>query len=315
MAKNVVVVGSLSVDFVMRVPRRPEKGETLTGFDFNTFVGGKGNNQALAAARAGAEVHMVGCVGEDSYGTTLANKLSASGVNIDNLVRRSDVGTGIANIYVDPQGDNSIVIIPQANATLNDEVLSAASATIRGAGILMLQLECPLESSTKAAQIAHANGVQVMLNPAPAPPSGDLPADLWKSIDLLVPNQTEAEILTGIKCADISSAEKAARALQAKGAKEVILTLGEDGALILDRNGATTHVPAFKVTPTDTTAAGDAFCGACAASLANGASLQEAVRVGCAAGGLATMKAGAEPSLPTRDEIEKLMADQMQTAR
>lgn len=315
MANKVVVVGSLSVDFVMRVPRRPEKGETLTGFDFNTFVGGKGNNQALAAARAGGKVSMVGCVGTDSYARTLAEKLQQSGVNTDHLIRRAEVGTGIANIYVDPQGDNSIVIIPQANATLNEQVLKDANATICGAGILMLQLECPIETSTSAAQMARAAGVKVMLNPAPAPPSGDLPAELWKSIDILVPNQTEAEILTGIKCTDVASAEKAARALQAKGAQEVILTLGEDGAFILDANGGTAHIPAFKIDPIDTTAAGDAFCGACAASLAAGMSLQDAVRIGCAAGALATTKAGAEPSLPSLEEIEKLASNQMQTAR
>lgn len=315
MAKSVVVVGSLSVDFVMRVPRRPEKGETLTGIDFNTFVGGKGNNQALAAARAGAQVAMIGCVGTDAYGDTLAQKLAESKVNVNHLIRRTEVGTGIANIYVDPQGDNSIVIIPQANATLDEQVLRDANDTICGADILMLQLECPIETTTTAAKQAKAKGVTVMLNPAPAPPSGDLPIELWNSIDLLVPNQSEAEILTGIKCTDLGSAQKAAKALQAKGAKEVILTLGEDGALIMDRDGVLTHVPAFRVNPIDTTAAGDAFCGACAASLAAGLSLAEAVRIGCAAGALATTKAGAEPSLPCRDEIEDLITQQMQATR
>jgi ribokinase len=306
MAGNVVVVGSLSVDFVMRVPRRPEKGETISGFDFNTFVGGKGNNQALAAARAGAKVHMVGCVGKDSYGDRLAQTLERSGVSTQFLFRDPDAGTGIANIYVDPEGDNSIVIVPQANASLTVDEVSTAMGVICDASVVMLQLEIPMETVVHVAKAAHASGVKVMLNPAPAPPSGTLPDELLKSVDLLIPNQSEAELLTGVKVHDRSSAHEAAKKLQAKGVREVIVTLGDKGALIVDTNGIAILIPAFQVTPVDTTAAGDAFCGALAAGLASGMPLRDAVRLGCAAGALATTHAGAEPSLPTRAEIDHL---------
>jgi ribokinase len=307
MAGHVVVVGSLSVDFVMRVPRRPEKGETISGFDFNTFVGGKGNNQALAAARAGANVHMVGRVGQDSYGEKLAETLKKDGVSTKFLFRDATVGTGIANIYVDPQGDNSIVIIAQSNGRLSKADVDAAGEVIKNASVLMLQLEVPIETVIAAAALAHKAGVRVMLNPAPAPPSGKLPDELWPNIDLVIPNQTEAELLTGIKVDDEAGAKKAAEALKKMGAKEVIITMGEHGAFTFDAKGNTSFVPAFKVTAIDTTAAGDAFCGALAASLASGAALPEAVRVGCAAGGLATTKAGAEPSLPAKKDIDGLL--------
>lgn len=308
MAGDVVVVGSLSVDFVIRVPRRPEKGETISGFGFNTFVGGKGNNQALAAARAGANVHMVGCVGKDPYGDRLRQTLEENGVATEFLFR-SDSGTGIANIYVEPSGDNSIVIVPQANAMLSPGRVRTARDTIAKAAVLMLQLEIPIETVEEAAKIAHESGAKVMLNPAPAPPSGGLPAELWQYIDLLIPNQTEAELLTGVSVTDKASAKAAAKVLRAKGVAQVIITMGADGALILDENDIATHVRAYDVNPVDTTAAGDAFCGALAASLASDMSLLNAVRIACAAGALATMKPGAEPSLPTRAAIDELMRD------
>lgn len=308
MPRSVVVVGSLSVDFVMRVPRRPAKGETIAGHDFNTFVGGKGNNQALAAARAGATVHMVGRVGTDQYGDRLAQTLTSSGVSTEFLYRDEELGTGIANIYVDEQGDNSIVIVAQANGKLSTQDVKQAAHVITNAAVLMLQLEIAFDTATAAAKLAHEAGVIVILNPAPVPPNGKLPAELLKNTDILIPNQTEAEMLTGIEVIDTESGARAAKALRDLGVGEVIITMGEHGALIVDKAGNTTMVPSFPVTAIDTTAAGDAFCGALAACLADNKSLKEAVMIGCAAGALAVTRAGAEPSLPLRTEIDQLFA-------
>lgn len=306
--KTVVVVGSLSVDFVMRVPRRPAKGETISGFDFNTFVGGKGNNQALAAARAGATVHMVGRVGEDDYGDRLEKTLRESNVSTEFLFRDNEAGTGIANIYVDPEGDNSIVIVPQSNGKLSPLDVGAAQSLFAEAAVVMLQLEVPYETVSAAAKAARAAGAIVVLNPAPAPPTGDLPPALLQNVDILVPNQTEAELLTGVAVTDTTSARKACRAIKSLGVKQVILTMGASGAIIFDDCNNITEVPAFKVEAVDTTAAGDAFCGALAASLADNKSLNEAVLLGCAAGSLACTKPGAEPSLPTRAEIDQILS-------
>lgn len=307
MPNDVVVVGSLSVDFVMRVPRRPEKGETISGFDFNTFVGGKGNNQALAAARAGARVHMVGRVGRDGYGDKLAETLERDGVSTKLLLRDEELGTGIANIYVDPQGDNSIVIVAQANGRLSPRDVEAASDVISRAAVLMLQLEIPIETVVAAAVAARKAGACVLLNPAPAPPSGKLPDELWRNVDLVIPNQSEAELLTDIKVNDEAGARPAAEAMRKMGAREVIITMGEQGAFVLDAESGASMVPTFPVTAIDTTAAGDAFCGALAASMAMGESLRNAVKTGCAAGALATTKPGAEPSLPHRSDIDALL--------
>ena len=282
MSHDVAVVGSLSVDFVMQVPRRPGKGETIAGFDFSTFVGGKGNNQALAAARAGSQVAMIGRVGTDSFADEIAGKLEADSIDTSYLFRDARTGTGIANIYVDEDGDNSIVIVPRANGCLSKEDIQAASAAIASAAIMLMQMEIPQPTIAAAAAIAHDAGVLVALNPAPAPPDGALAPELLCLIDILIPNQSEAELLTGIKIHDQITAAASAAALQGRGAKQVIITLGEQGALVLSGE-APVFVPSFAVTAVDTTAAGDAFCGA-----------------------LATTRRGAEPSLPMKESIEKL---------
>lgn len=308
MSGRVVIVGSLSLDFVMRVPRRPAKGETIAGFDFNTFVGGKGNNQALAAARAGAEVSLVGRVGDDSYGDRLIEMLRDNNVGVQHLRRDPLEGTGIANIYVDPEGDNSIVIVPRANAKLSMSDIEAAKEVIAQANVLLLQMEIPDEIVLLAAMVAKRAGVKVILNPAPAPPSGKLPDELLSYVDILIPNQPEAQLLSGCEANDVAGAKQAAFKLQQAGANQVIVTLGEQGALLHDADGKDTLIPSFSVKAIDTTAAGDAFCGALAAAIARGDSMQEAIRTGCAAGALAVTKCGAEPSLPTRSQISELMA-------
>jgi ribokinase len=303
---SVTVVGSLSVDFVMRVPRRPNKGETIAGYDFNSFVGGKGNNQALAAARAGARVRMVGRVGNDAFGDKIVETLKRNEVDTMCVFRDPEVGTGIANIYIDPEGDNSIVIVPQSNGKLSARDIEVARDAIGNARVVLLQMEIPDEAILAAARAARAAGAIVALNPAPAPPAGRLPEGLLENIDIITPNQSEAELLTGLTVSDRNSARQAALKLQQLGAKSIIITMGEQGAYVLEHTGNEFLVPSYPVVPVDTTAAGDAFCGALAAALASDKELKFAVQLGCAAGAIAVTVSGAEPSLPSLKQIEQL---------
>ncbi|MCX7680897.1 MAG: ribokinase [Anaerolineae bacterium] len=305
MAVRITVVGSLNMDMVVRVPRLPRPGETVIGSDFRTIPGGKGANQAVAAARLGAQTSMVGRVGRDDFGRLLLDNLAAA--QVDHRFVRQDPGapTGVAFIEVDDAGKNSIVVASGANARLTPADVDIAAATITAASALLLQLEIPLETVARAAAVAHAAGVKVILNPAPARP---LPAELLALVDVLVPNESETEILTGLPVGSQAEAERAALTLLEAGVGAVVLTLGERGAL-LAQDGRTQTFPAFEVKPADVTAAGDAFLAGFAVALAEGKPLAEAVRWGNAAGALATTKLGAQPSLPTRQEVERLLAE------
>ena len=304
-----VIVGSLSQDLVVKTPRRPQKGETIRGTDFGMFAGGKGNNQALSAARAGAKVAMVGRVGNDQFAGTLIDMLKKNNVDAEFVLRDPDVGTGIAVIIVDGDGDNSIVIAQQSNLKLCEADVEKARATIEGSKILLMQLEVPVETDIAAAKVARQAGVVVALNPAPAPSpeDGPLPVELLANVDIFIPNQTEAEQMCGVAVTDVASAREAAKKLRSFGPSSVIITMGEQGAF-LQTNEVSELIPTFPVKAIDTTAAGDAFCGALAAAIARGESIHAAVRWGCAAGALATTKMGAEPSLPTAKEISNLVS-------
>jgi ribokinase len=308
MAGSVVVVGSLSMDLVVQAPRRPERGETLRGTGFGMFAGGKGNNQALAASRSGAKTAMIGRVGCDAFGEQLLKVLRENRIDVSGMVRDADVPTGIAHITVDAAGNNYIVIAQQSNAELCAADIERAADLIKHSKVLLMQLEVPYEPLIAAAKMAQEAGLKVILNPAPAPESGAIPKELLKYVDIIVPNQTEAKQLTAVDAEKLEGAKEAAKVFKSWGIATTILTLGELGALVLDGDEAAVHVPAFKVNAIDTTAAGDAFCGAFAAGLADGRTLSDAVKLGSAAGALATTKLGAEPSLPTRDEIDSLMA-------
>ena len=304
MTATVTVVGSLNMDLVARAPRIPMPGETIIGGGFRTVPGGKGANQAVAAARLGAHVSMVGRVGRDAFARSLLEAIIAAGVDHAFVSQDPQAATGIALIVVDDSGENSIVVAPGANMCLSPADVAAAERAIAAADVCLLQLEIPLESVTRAAEVAQAHGVTVILNPAPA---RLMPAALLSLVDVLVPNESEAALLTGHPVDDQATAEAAAGALRAMGVGTVILTLGELGAL-LARDGKAEHFPAFAVTPVDTTAAGDAFLGGFAVALAEGRALADAVRWGNAAGGLATTRLGAQPSLPTRAALEHLLA-------
>lgn len=298
---NILVIGSLNADLVVRTPRFPEPGETIRGDDLQTFPGGKGANQAVAAARLGTSVAMLGRVGKDNFGDFLLENLKSNKVD-SRFVQRDDASTGTAIIVVDASGQNSIILSAGANGKVSDADVSTASFS--DFDLLLLQLEIPIETVLSAARRAREGGLRVLLNPAPA---RALPDPLISLPDFLVPNETELSLLTNQPVSDIPSAEKAAKTLLSRGAQTVIVTLGANGALLVTKEN-TKHIPPFKVNAVDTTAAGDAFIGGFASALLQITSLEESVRYGCACGAVATTKFGAQPSLPTKEEVERFMS-------
>ena len=300
---QVTVVGSFMYDLVATVPRRPKTGETLVGNTFGMFLGGKGANQAIAASRAGSKVTMVGRLGNDSFGKQFLEKFSKEGINTDFVAQDDENGTGVAMPLIDASGDNSIVIIPQANMALTVENINQAQSTIADADVLVMQCEVPMDANQRAAEIAKQNDTLVILNPAPAQL---IPEQILKLADIIIPNEIETETLTGLPTKTENEVLVAGRNLLSKGVETVILTLGDRGSLLLNEDGEKL-IPAFDVSVVDTTAAGDSFCGVLAASLANGISINLSVEIANAAGALAVTKLGAEPSLPQRDAIDDLL--------
>ncbi|MCX7852597.1 MAG: ribokinase [Caldilineales bacterium] len=302
MARPLIVLGSLNMDLVIRAPRHPRPGETLVGSNFGMFPGGKGANQAVAVARLGQPVTMIGCVGRDAFGDALIATLQAAGVDTTG-VARADAATGVALITLSAAGENTIVVAPGANGAVTPELVRMHEPLMAGAAALLLQLEVPLPAVETAIRLARGHGVPVILNPAPARP---LPAELIAQVDYLIPNQHEAALLTGLPVHSPEEAQMAAEVLRRSGAGVVVLTLGEQGALVL-ADGEPVHVPAFPVEVVDTTAAGDAFVGAFAVALSEGRAPVEAATWGCAAGALACTVLGAQPSLPTRTAVLRLV--------
>jgi len=303
MVPRVTVVGSLNMDLVIRAPRIPQPGETIIGSTFHTVPGGKGANQAVAAARLGAQVTMVGRVGKDPYADALLQSMSAAGVDSDFVARDNEAPTGVALIVVDDVGQNSIVVASGANMRLTPRDVDRAEASIAAADVLILQLESPLPTVVRAAEIAHSYSVTVVLNPAPA---RSLPADLLANVDVLIPNESEAMLLTNTPVTERSDAESVAGLLLNQGAAAVIITLGARGALLVREEGIKL-VPAFPIEPVDTTAAGDAFVAGLAVAMANGMPLPEAVRWGNGAGALAALRLGAQSSLPLLAELQRFL--------
>ncbi len=300
---KIVVVGSLNMDLVVRTPRLPHPGETIIGREFITVPGGKGANQTVAAAKLGATVNMVGCVGGDDFGRALRGNLRAVGADDAYVFTEDSAATGIAIIEVEDSSQNTIVVAPGANAYVTHADVDAARSTITSAQAVIAQLEIPLDTVLYAMRLAHEANVLTVLNPAPAQP---LPTELLSLVDLLVPNETEASLLTGIEVKDEAGAEQAAQKLHECGARVVVITLGERGAIVLDGQGAR-RIPPFQVKAIDTTAAGDAFVGALATAYAAGRDLDTALREASAAGALAATKLGAQPSMPTRAELDEFL--------
>jgi ribokinase len=301
---KVVVVGSSNTDMVVKCSRLPRAGETVTGGTFVMVPGGKGANQAVAAARLGAEVVFVARVGADSFGEAAVAGYQREGICTDYIIRDPEAHTGVALIMVDEAGENLIAVASGANHRLSPEDVSRAALAFQGARVVLVQLEIPLPAVEAAVGMANRHQIPVILNPAPAVPLGE---DLLARIDILTPNESEAEGLTGIRCEDEQSAEKAARKLLEKGIRQVIVTLGARGALIVNREG-TRLVSAYRVVAVDTTAAGDAFSGALAAATASGMAIEDAVEFATKAAAISVTRMGAQPSLPTRAEVENFTA-------
>ena len=297
--RPIVVVGSLNMDLVMRTPRVPVGGETLHGHEFSTLPGGKGANQAVACARLGAKVRMIGQVGNDGFGTTLRDGLAADGIDVSGVKQTSAVGTGVAMILVEDIGQNRIVLAPGANGALEPADIDAQGAAIAGAALLVVQLEVPLPVVQRAMALARAAGVPVLLNPAPA---AAFPEVIWSQLSFLVPNESEAALLAGFPVKTVDDAFKAGRLFRQRGVACVLITLGEQGVAIIDDAGER-HLPAQVVKAVDTTAAGDTFIGGFTAGLCEGMRLDDAVRLGQSASALCVTRFGAQPSIPYRREL------------
>jgi ribokinase len=303
---RIVVVGSFMMDLVIKAERRPKRGETLIGQSFSMFVGGKGFNQALAAARLGADVTMIGRLGNDDFGRRFLNVMNEEKIDARSVSLDDAASTGIGSPVIDAQGDNSIIIVPGANMNLTPEHIRAAAESIRGADLLMMQLEIPLETVQAAAEIAAQAGVPILLNPAPA---RALPDQLLGLITVLTPNETEAELLTGQNVADDTSAGLAAGLLHQRGIKNVVLTLGARGAFLSDGQKSQ-RIAGYTVKVIDTTAAGDAFCAGLAVQLAGRQPIETAVTYANAVGALATTVLGTGPAMPTAAKVQEFIQNQ-----
>jgi ribokinase len=301
---RIVVVGSINMDLVAQMGRLPRPGETVSGETFQMISGGKGANQAVAAARLGASVTLIARVGDDLFGANLRQLLIDEGIDVDSVWTTPDCSTGVAFIGVEKSGANAITVVPGANGRLTVEDVQRCTDLIANSDALMVQLETPADSVAAAIAIAQQHGVRTILDPAPAP-EGRLAKQLL-SVDVLSPNQTEAESLTGMSVTDWESARQAASHLQQQGAKDIVLKMGAHGALVFRRDGTWFSIAAKPTNVIDTTAAGDAFTGALAVALCAGWSLQQATQYGVTAGTFACTRFGAQPAMPTRAELADL---------
>ncbi|EOC0419107.1 ribokinase [Cronobacter malonaticus] len=305
-AGQLVVLGSINADHILNLEAFPAPGETVTGSQYQVAFGGKGANQAVAAGRSGANIAFIACVGEDDIGERIRQQLSRDNIDVSPVSVVAGESTGVALIFVNGEGENVIGIHAGANAALTPERVNEQREKIANARALLMQLESPVESVIAAARIAHENQTTVILNPAPARALSD---ELLALVDIITPNETEAEKLTGVKVSDDESAAQAAAVLHQKGIETVIITLGSCGVW-LSVNGEGQRVPGFRVKAVDTIAAGDTFNGALLTALLEGTPMLNAIRFAHAAAAIAVTRPGAQPSVPWRDEIDAFLQAQ-----
>ena len=297
---SIVVVGSTNTDMVIKAPHLPQPGETILGGTFFMSAGGKGANQAVAAARLGGSVSLVAKTGYDIFGKQSLELFDKEGIDISGIIRDRYQPSGVALITVDDKGENCIVVAPGANAALSKEDIDLEKEKIETASLLLIQLETPVETVEYVAGIAHSKKIKLVLNPAPAAMLND---ELLKKVSIITPNQKEAEMLTGIKVSDEASAKQAALALHKKGIETVIITMGAMGALVYEHNKYT-MIDGHKVNVVDTTAAGDVFNGALVVAISEKKTTIDAVKFACKAAAISVTRLGAQASIPYRKEVE-----------
>jgi ribokinase len=300
---KVVVIGSANVDLTVKVDRLPEPGETISGGELYTSFGGKGANQAVAAHRAGAEVKFVAKVGRDKNGDAIIKNLEGRGLSTEGITREDSLPSGVALIMVDRAGNNAIAVAPGSNRAFTKEDVRRAKSVLSWAELLLIQLEIPLRTVSEALHMAKALDLATILNPAPARP---VPREVLSLVDILSPNETEAAFLSGISVEDSDQAALAGKGLIGMGCSQVVITLGKQGCCWVKKD-AVRFFSSFPVTGVDSTAAGDAFNGALACAVSEGRSMDDAIRFASAAGALTVTRKGAHNSIPTRDEIAKLL--------
>ena len=301
---QLVVLGSVNADHVLQVPTFPRPGETLHGRNYQVIPGGKGANQAVAATRLKADIGFIACVGDDAFGIESCERFKRDGMDIRGVQVQADCPTGIAMIQVSDRGENSICLSAEANDRLTAEAIEDDLPSIRAASYLLMQLETPIDGIIKAAQVAKQAKTKVVLNPAPA---RELSSSLLSCVDVITPNETEAQVLTGITVTDDASAQQAATVLHQQGIEIVIITLGAKGVW-LSENGRGQLIPGFRVSATDTTAAGDTFNGAFVTGLLENMPLESAIKFAHAAAAISVTRFGAQTSIPTRQEVDEFLA-------
>ena len=297
---KILVIGSLNIDWMIDVSHTPVAGETIMGHFNKEVPGGKGGNQAYAIGSLGGHVTMLGAVGNDAAGKTLLETLQHAGVNTSAIKLKTDIQSGMALIYINGDGDNTIVVLPNANHTITKEYIQQQQGLIEEADMIVLQMEIPYEAVYEAIHIAHSLDKIIILNPAPAPSS--IPNDILSKIDYLTPNETELELLSGYSIHTLEETEQAAKSLLEKGVKHVITTLGSKGALLVTTE-RTTHFPGYPAHVVDTTAAGDSFNGAIAVYLSEGKTIDEAIQFANRVASITVTRSGAQSSIPFRADL------------